>query len=554
MKNARKTLALLLVLAMTSSIFGCSNGNDSKNTNTSSSAGGAATTSSGTTGAATSEFQTTYGSKKFDNTTINVEVFDRSNAPEGSSVIKNKWVDYINTEMNKVGITVKFVAVPRSDEVSKVQLMMASGTGPDLMLCYTTSVVEGFFNDGGTYDLAPYIDGADQAKNLKEYIGEECMSVGRNADNALWGIPARRATTAANNLFIRKDWLDKLGLQVPTTVDEMYNVIKTIKEKNPGNVKELFASGFSGCKKAGDPAPLISYAFLKNIGDEKTFAINSGSAADLIYTDPGFGDYFKWVNKLYNEGLMDPEYYVGNETTAKEDFVNGKLGCFESNVNYNVDSLRGSLLKALQATTPEADVISIPPLKNINDGVVYNKNYPVNGAFTFVPKTSKNVEAAVTYLDWLATKEGGFTLFHGFEGEHFTYDAAGVPCVKDAEYNAKDKDWTRHDLFLVGNQGYYSTPEDFAKATSKEAPGYENYVLENYKNAMVGTLRYDPSFTAPTFTEKNTEISVLREDYFVKLVTCPQDEFDKTLEELKAKLKNVGYDTIIKERTEFYNK
>jgi putative aldouronate transport system substrate-binding protein len=219
-----------------------------------------------------------------------------------------------------------------------------------------------------------------------------------------------------------------------------------------------------------------------------------------------------------------------------------------------VDSLRGSLLKALQATNPEANVVSIPPLKNINDGVVYNKTYPINGAYTFIPKTSKNVEAAVTYLDWLATKEGGFTLFHGFEGEHFTYDAAGVPVIKNAEYNAKDKDWTRHDLFLIGNQGYYKTPEDFAKATSKEAPGYENYVIENYKNAMVGTLRSDPTFTAPTFTEKNTEISVLREDYFIKLVTCPPAQYDKTLEEFKAKLKNIGYDTIIKERKAFYNK
>jgi putative aldouronate transport system substrate-binding protein len=71
---------------------------------------------------------------------------------------------------------------------------------------------------------------------------------------------------------------------------------------------------------------------------------------------------------------------------------------------------------------------------------------------------------------------------------------------------------------------------------------------------MVGTLRSDPTFTAPTFTEKNTEISVLREDYFIKLVTCPPAQYDKTLEEFKAKLKNIGYDTIIKERKAFYNK
>ncbi len=556
MKKARKVMALLLVFVTVLSMVGCGKrGDGSQSINAVGTKGAGADTqapaeTSGDSGS--SEFQTTYGSKQFDNVTITVEVFDRSNAPEGSTVVDNKWTKYINEEMNKVGITVKFVAVPRAEELNKTQLMMASGTAADIMICYTTSVVEGFYNDGGTYDLAPYIEGADQAKNLKEYIGEDCLDLGRNQEGALWGIAARRSTTASNNLFIRKDWLDETGLPIPTTVDEMYTLLKAFKQNHPG----IFASGFPTNTKSSDPHGVISLAFLQNIADEKSYAIDAGSAADLIYTDPGYGEYFKWMNKLYNEGLMDPEYYVNvtNDNALKEDFVNSKIACFESNVNYNVDSLRGSLLKALQSTDPKADVISIPPLKNINDGVVYNKNYPINGAYLFVPKTAKNVEAAITYLDWLGTKEGGFTLFHGLEGEHFKYDDQGVPSVIDAEYNTKDRDWTRHDLFLIGNQGYYKTEDEFAAATSKEAPGYENYVLDNYKNASVGTVRFDPTFTAPTFTEKNTEISVIRDEYFVKLVTCPQDKFDATLDEFKEKLKNVGYDDIIKERTEFYNK
>lgn len=549
MRKARKLLALSLVLVTMISTVGCSkNGGDSVNASAANTKDASADT---TEEKGSSDFKTTYGSKQFDNVTISVEVFDRSNAPEGSTVIDNKWTKYINQEMNKVGITVKFVAVPRAEELNKTQLMMASETAADVMICYTTSVVEGFYNDGGTYDLSPYVDGADQAKNLKEYIGEDCLDMARNGDGVLWGIAARRSTTASNNIFIRKDWLDEAGLQIPTTVDEMYNVLKVFKQNHPS----AFASGFPTNAKSSDPHSVMSLAFLKNIADEKSYDIEAGSATDLIYADPGYGDYFKWMNKLYNEGLMDPEYYVNttNDNALKEDFVNSKIGCFESNVNYNVDSLRGSLLKALQSTDPKADVISIPPLKSINDGVVYNKNYPINGAYVFIPKTAKNVEAAIAYLDWLGTQEGGFTLFHGFEGEHFKFDDQQVPCVIDANYNIKDKDWTRHDLFLIGNQGYYKTADEFAAATSKESPGYENYVLDNFKNATAGTVRFDTGFTSPTFTEKNTEISVLRDEYFVKLVTCEPDKFDTTLEEFKAKLKDIGYDDVIKERTEYYD-
>lgn len=551
----RRIMTLLLALIVAVGIVGCGNsGNntvDNAKATTNTVTEETKTTTEGSDSTSASEYQTTYGSKNFDNVTISVEVFDRSNAPQGSSVIDNRWTEYINQEMNKVGITVKFVAVPRAEEVSKVQLMMASGTGPDLMLSYTASLVEGFYNDSGTYDLAPYVDGEDQAKNLKDYIGEECLNIARNADGNLWGIAARRATTAANNIFIRKDWLDEAGLKVPTTVDEMYTVLQAFKKNHPN----AFSSAFAVNTRANDPHGTISMAFLKNVADEKAYAMQAASAADLIYMDPGYGEYFKWINKIYNEGLMDPEYFVNvtNDNAMKEDFVNGRIGCFELNVNYNVDSLRGSLLKVLQQTDPKADVISIPPLKNIHDGQIYNKTYPINGAFTFVPKTSKNVEAAITYLDWLGTMEGGFTLFHGFEGEHFKYDENRVPAVIDADYNAKDKDWTRHDLFLIGNQGYYKTPEDFAAATSKEAPGFEQYVLDNYKNASLGINRGDPTFVAPTFTEKNAEISIIREEYFVKLVTCSPDKFDATLEEFKAKLKNAGYDQIVKEYTEFYN-
>lgn len=69
-----------------------------------------------------------------------------------------------------------------------------------------------------------------------------------------------------------------------------------------------------------------------------------------------------------------------------------------------------------------------------------------------------------------------------------------------------------------------------------------------------GIIRHDPTFTAPTSTDKDTEISVIREEYFVKLVTCPQDKFDTTFEEFKDKFKKAGYDQIITARTEYYNK
>lgn len=146
-------------------------------------------------------YQTTYGSKMFDDVTISVELFDRSNAPEGSTILNNKWVEYVNEQMGKVGIHVEFVSVPRSDEVTKMQTLMSSGTAPDITITYTYSYAEDYFNQGGIWDLSEFIDGEGQAQNMKAYLGDSVIDIGRNTEGNLYGIVAKRATTANSNIF-----------------------------------------------------------------------------------------------------------------------------------------------------------------------------------------------------------------------------------------------------------------------------------------------------------------------------------------------------------------
>lgn len=497
-----------------------------------------------------SKYQTTYGSKKFNNVKIKVELFDRSNAPEGSTITENKWTKYINQEMNKVGITVEFIPVPRWDEVPKMQTMMASGTAPDLTLTYTYAHAEDYFNQGGVWDLAEFIDGSDQALNMKQYLGKDVMNIGRKPDGKLYGIVAKRATTAKSNLFIRKDWLDKLGLPIPKTPDQLYDTIYKMVKNNPDgktdaigiNLWNLWNMKLAFSQLAGDPV--------------KIAAANSLTDRDEAYGDyydPGNREFYRFLNKAYNQGLMHNEYYTLSEDNFKSYIVSGTLGFFEYSVNGSVDVLRGSLLKTLQENQPGADIVSIPPLYNINDGKQYSAAYAMGGLINFCPLTAsaETVEACMTYLDWQCTKEGGFVLYHGFEGENFTFDK-GIPVVKDAAFNSKDKDWLRTDIFLVGNQGYFATVDDFNACTSKEAPGYEQHVIDNYVNALTGKIINDTTFTSPSTPELITDIGIVSDEYTVQCVTCPEAEFDATYDKYMSELEKVGIKTIIEERTKYF--
>ncbi len=490
-----------------------------------------------------SKYQTTYGSKKFNNVTITVELFDRSNAPEGSTITDNRWTKYVNQEMNKVGINVEFVPVPRSDEVTKMQAMMASGTSPDITVTYTYAYAQQYYDQGGIWDLSEFVDGDDQAKNLKKYLGNDVMDIGRNKDKSLYGIVARRATTAKSNLFIRKDWLDELGLAIPTTPDELHDCIsKMVKENPEGKSNVIGLTEFQAWN--------LKMAFSQLLSDPVEYEISGGDSATGDYYDKGMREYYRYMNKMYNEGLMDQEYYDKSEDDFKSDIVNGKQAFMEYNVNGSVDVLRGSLMKTLQENDPKAEIVSIPALKNVNDGKQYSAGYAEGGLICMCPKTAdaEKVEACMTYLDWLSTTDGGYVLYHGLEGEHYKL-TDNIPVVIDSDYNSKDKDWIRTDLFLVGNQGYFNTVDEFNECTSKEAPGYEQYVIDNYQNALTGTVINDSTYTAPSASDLQTDVDLVRDEYRVKVVTCSEADFDATYDEYMSQLEGVGIKTLIDERT-----
>ncbi len=560
----RKIVAVLLAVTMLSAgLYGCGNsgsqgsgsggqgssGEQSKDEGADKAAAdeGAGSSTEGGEATGSSKYQTTYGAKQFDDVTITVELFDRSNAPNGSTITENKWTEYVNEQMNKVGITVEFVPVPRNDEVPKMQTMVAGGTAPDITLTYTYSYAEDYYNDGGVWDLSEFIDGEDQAQNMKAYIGQDVLDIGRNADGDLYGIVAKRATTAKTNQFIRKDWLDALGLEMPTTPDELYNVIEEMVNENPDGRTDVIG-GYEQMYNN------LNIAFSECALDETEWYISRGQDVIAEYYDPGMREYWRFMNKMYNNGLLRKDYYSLTEDDRKSDFVTGKVAYFESNVNYAVDVLRGSLLKTLQENVPTADMVSLPTLKNVNDGNVYSAAYALGGLIAFCPKTAseEKVEACMTYLDWQCTQEGGFVLYHGFEGEHYDFDENGVPVVKDAEYNTTDKDWIRTDLFLVGNQGYFATVDDFNACTSKEAPGYEEHVMDNYENSIVGTIRNDPYWTSPSTPDLLTDLNLIKDEYQVTVCTCSEAEFDAKYDEYMKALEDAGMQTIIDERVAYY--
>lgn len=343
---------------------------------------------------------------------LTVEVFDRG--VQGQPDLNNNfWTKYVNEHFGKPNnAIVEYVPVPRSQEVDKLNVLMAAGQAPDISFTYDGTLVTRFAKSDGLYTLDELLESHGQ--QLKAYLGENVLAYGKYNDKQV-SIPGKRTLLAWNGMFIRKDWLDKLGMPLPTNRDELYNTLVAFRDKNPGNVNGVipWATAAAG----------MNYTF----GNLVQSFWGQMSEEEFVTTPnwlkPGNKDAYKWLNKLYNEKLISPDFALDKTTKqADADVTNGKVGFYAANWDYPMTQ---KIREPLKQNSPDAHYVPVDTFKNA-EGKYLKEVYNENGIFSFIPKSSKNAELAVKYLNWMADPEVMFFLQFGEEGVHHTLKD-GIP-------------------------------------------------------------------------------------------------------------------------------
>ncbi|MCL2479906.1 MAG: extracellular solute-binding protein, partial [Treponema sp.] len=179
--------------------------------------------------------------------TITVEVFDRGTDGGRSDPTNNNWTDWIKQKVLKdENINVSFVSIPRSQEEQGIINKMAAGDAPDIIFTYNAILVNNFALQGGLFEMTPYVDSL--MPDLRSFLGPDPSVPGRDfiyrmtdsSTGKLYAVPATRMPIPLGlgemGSFIRKDWLDKLGLPEPTTTQQFYDTMVAFRDKDPGNV------------------------------------------------------------------------------------------------------------------------------------------------------------------------------------------------------------------------------------------------------------------------------------------------------------------------------
>lgn len=476
--------------------------------------------------------------------TLTVELFDRSNAPSGGGKADDNFTaDWMKENFkNETGIDLKFYLIPRAQEVDKLNVLMASGDAPDICFTYDQRVFLNYAKQSGLTDLSDAVE--KYGSNLKEMLGD-VLKEGQFEDKQL-AIPAKVAFEGLHCSWMRKDWLDALGLSVPTTRDEWYNALKLIQEKDPGNIGRENIVAF-GLRPSGNTdmdnmfgANHLLWSFVTDMTEEE-----SKTLPYLLL--PGWKDGVRFLNQMFNEGLIDSEFAL-DSTRYENNIVSGKTAFFTDNCT----SVYGKqTLAALKANVSDAELVTVDPFEN-KDGKHVKPLNPQNGLYIMVPKTSKNSIGAIKYLDWMAKTETGKALNWGIEGEHYNMLEDGTVEYINEDRAATER-WNVFDLAILYNGFMPGNDLELYLRNMKNTTYYKDYgeiVTDSLKTSIIdGFIDYRRNPLIESVVDEETKykasIDKIYLDGMVKAIMCSPEEFDVTYDAMVEEyMKNGGQEIL----------
>src|SRR5690606_21200820 len=268
-----------------------------------------------------------------------------SDVPNMDDEYWTEWQRLTNTKLNVEWI-------PSGDYDTKFDLVLASGNLPEIIVATsaTRTTLLNAINQGAFWDLTDFLGDFSNYPNLKNNSEVNAWNY-LKVDGRYYGIPRNRPhIDIAINM--RKDWLDKLQLEVPTTMDEYAEVLKAIVKGDPDN------------NGKDDTIGILGHGFLLDDGDNNYLAAFGG--LDAIYNEegglvkenltPNYTEMVAWFRDLYANGVLAKEFAAVKKTQAEEMFATGRAASYARNVwrDYTWE-------QEIKKVQPEAELITLPP-------------------------------------------------------------------------------------------------------------------------------------------------------------------------------------------------
>ena len=262
---------------------------------------------------------------------------NNSNMPENDTYTDNAYTRYIKSVINVQNVDVFEANDSQYD--TNVSMVISMGSLPDIMVVSSQDEVEQLVEAGLIEDLTESYNNciSDRIRKMYESYGDSLKDM-VTYDGKIMALPETNITDGPNLVWLRKDWMDKLGLSEPHTIDDVVNIVKHFISEDPGN-NGVDASGKPntvGLAVDTDVTGECGYSseFLLDI----IFACFGAYPKQWIMNDDGeivYGsvtdeakEALSYISGLYNQGVIDNDFLLRTSTNICELIENGLCGSF----------------------------------------------------------------------------------------------------------------------------------------------------------------------------------------------------------------------------------
>ncbi|MEK0315702.1 extracellular solute-binding protein [Cohnella sp. 56] len=456
----------------------------------------------------------------------------------------------------KTNVHVEWVRANMEDHANKLNLLLASQTDlPDVIMSWGVSNAQqiAYGGQGLFLPLNDLIDKYGYATKQVFAYNPLIQSTITAPDGKIYGLPAINECyhcTYSHKMWINKTWLDNLHLSMPTTTEEFYQVLKAFKEQDPNRNGKKDEIPLTRASWQGGIDFFLMNSFIYNGAGNRLMLQN-----DKIVqapTQPEWREGLRYLNKLYKEGLIDPEFLLQDDNKLK--ILTGltregnRVGAVAGGTLAFVDSSDSNPVKD--------DYVALAPLKGPK-GVAFAKEYAFGmGVGNFViTKQAKNPDLAMRFADaiYQLYLEGDYNVF-GPEGDVWVKAEAGEVGLdgKPAKYKVlKSGQEPNNFTWGDGLNAFMTSDWRNSQAVTPGVWNQEKILYDETKNKYdgKGPAQVMPnSFMMPEedaveYEELNNAVIKYLDESVAKFVTGNLD-VDKDWDSYLATLSKIGYDRL----------
>lgn len=466
--------------------------------------------------------------------------------------------DDLQTELlkEKFNINIKWENYSSKDWNTKMDLLFASSDQPDFFLSLRQEQRVAEWTNAGYLKTFTMDEVNKEFPNyLKAWTKEgwqEAYDNIKNADGSLSFLPSARPDVVAQSWIYRKDVFDELGVTLPRTTDELYNVLKAYKDKT-GKVPIPYG---------GIDLWAVSWAFL-------AYGMPELSMRDLSYVDPISKEFVPYafsndaairpmiiyLNKLYKEGLL----WKGSFTATKQQ-ITALQSKGDGLMLWGYPGAIPSYNSTYKAAVPNVnwqwsrEMITTNPSK----GTFYKKepSYKAWGPGFSADISDEKRDRMIKFLDWCSTEEG--QVFNNFGKEGVTYEMKeGKPALlskMQTPSNPKGQtlgQYGIHDGFLFVSK---IRSEQYGGGLVNGEVAKEFLNKNDYYAHQSPIINYTED-EGRKMVDLQTRINDVRDQYLVKFIMGNLDpNNDRDWNAYKEALEKAGLKDFEKIRTDAYNR